>query len=235
MVARKFCKSNDRREDVVEIVSKAAGQYTESLHFLGLPKGRFRLFLLSRFCNQFVVSPLEFLRSLADPPFQFIPRFAELLLCLAPFGNVSDGRYDQRFYVSIENLRIDFREEPRTILSYQGSFEQKPCGGGHFGHVNGRFVKDAPIKLNIDQREIPEFLKTVSEQSTGGRVRVNEVCLRPIAYHLTKHNGIAHMVKQIFIDIRHTHLLMHSFLEDSCGTIVLGEERKEGGRAATLG
>jgi hypothetical protein len=43
------------------------------------------------------------------------------------------------------------------------------------------------------------------------------------------------MVKQIFIDIRHTHLLMHSFLEDSCGTIVLGEERKEGGRAATLG
>ncbi len=96
-------------------------------------------------------------------------------------------------------------------------------------------VKDAPIKLNIDQREIPEFLKTVSEQPTGGRVRVNEVCLRPIAYHLTKHNGIAHMVKQIFIDIRHTHLLMRSFLENSCGTIVFGEERKEEGRAATRG
>jgi|UPI0004272EF0 hypothetical protein len=37
------------------------------------------------------------------------------------------------------------------------------------------------------------------------------------------------MVKQIFIDIRHTHLLMHSFLEDSCGTIVFEEERRAGG------
>jgi len=90
-----------------------------------------------------------------------------------------------------------------AILPDERSLEKNASRGKHSFHIHRGLVEEASVQLEVDQGETPQLFEAVAEHTACGGVCVEKMCLGAVAHELTEHDGVAHVVKELFMDVRH--------------------------------
>ena len=152
--------SHDRRQDIIEVVSNAAGNLSERFHFLRLQELRARalerfsrLTVLGDFSAKHRVRFLQLNRPLLHVPFQFVMRIAQNLFGALALGDirgnaadrishalrVAQGELDRKKDMLSIRLRRDFLELKRD-LTVQGREIVRSVDIGEFSREHGMHI-----------------------------------------------------------------------------------------------